>query len=144
MWSIFLLVTWLAYIWVVTSADWWRYIGVAFPDDHYVDPGHRHFKDLYAILSAIDCDRIGYNVFKENPCDLLGDTGIHVYGSAWLWLGKLGLSTHDTDWLAVTVISIFLLTAVSVLKPKGFGEFLFGTMLVASPAVSSWSGTRKQ
>lgn len=40
------------------------------------------FIDWNAITSAIDCSKKGFDVFIENPCDVIGRR--HVYGSILL------------------------------------------------------------
>jgi hypothetical protein len=57
------------------------------------------FLDTHAVLSAIECKRLGYDVYVVNPCDILGRP--HVYSPLFLnatifpvtiaWSGAVGI-----------------------------------------------------
>lgn len=91
------------------------------------------FLDLYAVLSAADAHRAGYNAFIENPFDVANR--VHVYSRAWLLLGATGL-TRDHNFIAGAVLVItFFALSVFILRPENFREFLLSSMVMLSPAV---------
>jgi hypothetical protein len=91
------------------------------------------FEDWHAVMSAVDCHKLGHNVFVENPCDHWGR--VHVYGSLWLLLGKLGLGVSDVFWLGLMINAVFMLVAVVLINPSNIGELMIGAAVSFSPAV---------
>ncbi len=49
------------------------------------------FLDTHAVMSAMECHRLGVDVYMANPCDTLGR--MHVYSPFWLHLGVLPITT---------------------------------------------------
>jgi hypothetical protein len=91
------------------------------------------FSDLIAILAAGEADQLGWDVFASNPLDPLNRP--HVYGPWWLVVGKMGLVRADAWWLGLLLISLFIATAVAVLRPSN-GRMLFPALgLMISPPV---------
>jgi hypothetical protein len=125
-WAIALFAVWFAYLAIVATANLWASIGVP----HTVPP----FEDLYAILSAADCQNLGYDVFRANPCDV--GQRLHVYGSIWLWLGKVGLGRSDLLWLGVGIDLLFASLAVRIINPKDRWQFIGGALVLLSPATT--------
>ncbi|MFZ5569871.1 MAG: hypothetical protein ACOZF0_05680 [Thermodesulfobacteriota bacterium] len=91
------------------------------------------FLDMYAILSASDAHRDGYNVFQENPYDVL--ERVHIYSRLWLMIGYSGLSRAANTAVGAVLVFLFLLTSVIILKPKTKYEFFVSGMVLFSPAV---------
>ena len=80
-WSILLIIVWLIYLALIVETDLWNYVGVP-----HMTP---LFADLYAVLSAADCSTLGYDVFKENPCDIYFHPGrVHVYPTLMVSIRK--------------------------------------------------------
>jgi hypothetical protein len=130
--AVALFLTWFLYLTVVDRAHLWYWVGVGHMS---VDvPYMPYFADLYALLSAADCKNLGYDVFRANPCDLW--QRVHVYPSIWLWLGKMGLGRPDVLWLGVGIDIAFAILVVRLINPRGPWEFIVGTLVVLSPAVS--------
>jgi hypothetical protein len=125
-WSIALLFGWVLYLTAISAFGLWQYVSVS-----HLTP---LFADLRAILSARDCQKLGYDVFTNNPCDPWGR--VHVYGSAWLRAGGLGLGARDGLWLGIVLDSIFILLAAWIVNPTTFGEFIIGVLILFSPAVT--------
>src|SRR5512143_1622194 len=42
-----------------------------------VEPFRWPFLDIHAVLSAVECHRLGWDVFEQNPCDVM--ERVHVY-----------------------------------------------------------------
>jgi hypothetical protein len=125
-WAIALFAVWFVYLAIIATADLWASVGVP----HTAPP----FEDLYAILSAADCQKLGYDVFRANPCDV--GQRVHVYGSIWLWLGKVGLGRSDVLWLGAGVDLLFASLAVRIINPKDRWQFIGGALVLLSPATT--------
>jgi len=93
----------------------------------------RIFADWHAVLSAVDCHKLGLNVFAENPCDHWFRK--HVYGSLWLQLGNLGLGLRDVLWLGFIINAVFMVTAVVLVRPSNGSELLIGAAILLSPTI---------
>eukprot|EP01037_Dinobryon_pediforme_P002307 gene2307-2346_t len=124
--SIGLFVFWFLYLFVLTRYALWSHVGVS-----HMEP---LFADLHAILSAIDCNGRGINVFETNPCDVAGR--VHVYGSLWLSLGQLGLGSAHLFSKGFIVDIVFMAIAVMLLKPSSKREFAKSCLILFSPAVT--------
>jgi hypothetical protein len=124
--SIGLFVFWFLYLFVLTRYALWSHVGVS-----HMEP---LFADLHAILSAIDCNGRGINVFETNPCDVAGR--VHVYGSLWLSLGQLGLGSAHLFSKGFIVDIVFMAIAVMLLKPSSKREFAKSCLFLFSPAVT--------
>jgi hypothetical protein len=124
-WSIALAVIWATYVLFIAWTGFWGKLSVP----HMVPI----FADLYAVLSASDCHILGYDVFRQNPCDPWGRP--HVYGGAWLLLGQIGLGQADALWAGFAINVVFMLLVTALLRPSNAIEFLASLLLVCSPAV---------
>jgi hypothetical protein len=89
-----------------------RFLGI----DAWNDP----FLDLDGVLSWSDCHRLGIDVLKTNPCDVLHRP--FNYGPPLLWLP---FSKADTIWLGLMQSVLFFAIAAAVLAPQNRREFLF-------------------
>jgi hypothetical protein len=76
------------------------------------------FLDAHGVLSAIECHRIGLDVYATNPCDLLGRT--HQYSPLWLHL------PGDVSWTPAFGFGLIALFLVS--------------LLMLPPARGAWQG----
>jgi hypothetical protein len=117
---------WFLYLAIIATAGLWAYVAVP----HMVPL----FADLYAILSAADCQNLGYDVFRENPCDVM--QRVHVYGSIWLSLGKVGLGRADVLWLGVVIDVLFASLVVRLINPKDHWQFIGSALILLSPATT--------
>jgi hypothetical protein len=64
------------------------------------------FVDLHFVLAALQCRRLGIDIFVANPCDILGRQ--FIYSPMWMVASPIGLSTHDTAWLGIILGVAFL------------------------------------
>ena len=124
-WSILLVLSITAYLFIFSTYKLWSSVGIP----HLKAP----FADMQAVLSASDAYREGYNPYIENPYDPLGRE--HVYPRPWLWLGYTGITLDHSNLAATLLIAIFFLLCVRILRPENGNEFLFSAMLLLSPAV---------
>jgi hypothetical protein len=95
-----------------------------------LDPFAFPFLDTHAVLAAIECHRLGIDIYAANPCDVLGR--FHVYSPLWLHLGVLPV---DTDWTNVLGIALDLafFACLTMLPPP---ERLAGTAVMIAAVVS--------
>jgi len=88
------------------------------------------FLDTHAILAAVECHRLGIDVYAVNPCDVLGR--LHVYAPLWLHLGVLPVSTAWTNPVGFVLDLSFLVSLL--LLPPARGPV--GTLIIAAAVVS--------
>lgn len=124
--SIWLFILWFTFIFILGRFELWRHIGVS-----HMKP---LFADLHAVLSAIECHGRGVNVFETNPCDVA--SRVHVYGSLWLELGKLGLGSVHLFSKGFLVNIVFMAISVWLIKPSSGKEFIVSVLILLSPAVT--------
>jgi hypothetical protein len=99
------------------------------------------YLDLKILLSGIECDRAGMNVWVTCPCgaESLGFTNVPFnYPEAALWLGRLApvpLTVTDGDWLGPLLIVAFLLTVSFLFHGTAFWHAVYFCALIASPPV---------
>ena len=124
-WSILLLLSIAAYLYLLSSLTLWTDVGVP--------QLKAQFADMQAILSASDAYREGYNPYIENPHDPLGRK--HVYPRVWLWLGYFGINLDHSNIIATLMAAFFFLLCIGILRPDNGKEFLISAMLLLSPAV---------
>lgn len=91
------------------------------------------FLDTSAILAALECRRIGINVYRIDPCDVLGRP--HVYSPLWLRLDWLPVSTTWTPYVGLTFVALFLWALTKL--PRVHGRIGSALMILAciSPPV---------
>ena len=75
------------------------------------------FLDMNAVTSAVECHRLGFDVYVQNPCDAL--KRVHGYSPIWLWLSVLPISTAWDTALGLATVLLFI--AVLPFLPPGRG-----------------------
>lgn len=91
------------------------------------------FLDTHGELAVIDCHRLGIDVYRSNPCDLLGR--VHVYTPLWYRADILPLTTGDTPLAGLALAALFALSLG--LLPIGSRRAAWIVSLAAlSPAVA--------
>lgn len=124
-WSIFIILLLIFFLYNMFNHNFWNYWGIP-----HIEPT---FADMHAILSASDAHQDGFNVFLKNPYDV--QNRVHIYSRMWLWIGNFGLSRNDNTLLGGLLVSLFLLVAISLLRPRDLKEFLVALMILFSPAI---------
>ncbi len=114
-----------AYLFIVPKYSLWEEVGV-----YHLEP---IFLDMYAVFSASDASKDGYNVYVENPYD--PRRRVHAYPRPWLWLQYTGLTLQHCTIVSLITISVFLLMSVFMLRPSNTREILISSALMLSPAV---------
>ncbi len=89
------------------------------------------FLDTHAVLAAVECQRQGFNVYLENPCDFLARQ--HVYSPLWLSLIPGFLNASDTARVGVALDLLFILSLGLVFRPRSWGEIAIFSLAVFSP-----------
>lgn len=113
----------------------WARFGV---DPMYVVPGQPQsgtvpFGDAHNLLAAIDCSREGFDVTRENPCDVHGRP--HVYSRAWLILRHLPLSRDSVIPVGIGVGLSFLYTFFVFVGRIDLGAGIVYAVLLCSPSI---------
>ena len=96
-----------------------------------LEPFRFPFLDIHAVLAAAECQRQGMDVYVSNPCDTIGRP--HVYSPLWLAVIPALLSTKATSWVGLTLDLLFILSLVSVLRPRTSRETWIYGLAVLSP-----------
>jgi hypothetical protein len=96
-----------------------------------LEPFRFPFLDIHAVLAAAECQRQGMDVYVSNPCDTIGRA--HVYSPLWLAVTPALLSTKATPWVGLTLDLLFILSLVSVLRPRTSREIWIYGLAVLSP-----------
>jgi hypothetical protein len=89
------------------------------------------FLDMNAVTSAVECHRLGFDVYSQNPCDTLNR--VHGYSPLWLWLSVLPISTTWDTVLGLATVLLFLM-ALPFLPP---GRGWWQTAVITLGTVSS-------
>lgn len=103
----------------------WHYFGV-----WHLEP---LFLDSFAILSAVDCHRLGFDIYVTNPCDVLGRP--LGYSRLWLALEPTGISRAENALTGYAIGALFLIVAAHAMRPVSTGQQLIALAALASPAV---------
>lgn len=91
------------------------------------------FGDWTVIISAIKCKSLGYDVFVNNPCDILGRR--HVYGSILLHIPFFEEYKKFYIYHFPLIINfIFILVVCSHFNFKNLKEFLFCFFFIFNPS----------
>jgi hypothetical protein len=77
-------------------------------------PFRTPFLDMQGVTSPVECHRLGYDVYVQNPCDVFNRP--HNYSPLWLWLAMLPITTAWDDALALALVGLFLV-ALAFLPP---------------------------
>ncbi len=91
------------------------------------------FLDLFAVLASNDAVSRGFDPYVPNALDYFHRP--HVYSHWWLHLRDLGLTRADVRWLALTLIGLFLVAALSRLRPREPRQLLFYLAVLCSSPV---------
>ena len=94
-------------------------------------PFRTPFLDMHAVTAAVECHRLGFDVYVQDPCDVFGR--VHGYSPVWLWLAVLPITTAWDNALGLGLVLLFLV-ALAFLRPGAIGD---KTMLITLGAVSS-------
>jgi hypothetical protein len=91
-------------------------------------PFRSPFLDIHAVTSAVECHRLGFDVYKNNPCDVF--QRVHGYSPVWLWLAIFPITTAWDTYLGITTILLFL--SVLPLLPPGRGWWQTAAITLAT------------
>jgi hypothetical protein len=94
-------------------------------------PFRTPFLDMHAVTAAVECHRLGFDVYVQDPCDVFGR--VHGYSPVWLWLAVLPITTAWDNALGLGLVLLFLV-ALTFLPA---GREPRQTMLITLGAVSS-------
>jgi hypothetical protein len=72
-------------------------------------PFRTPFLDIHGVTAAVQCHRLGFDVYVQNPCDVFGR--LHAYSPLWLWFAVLPVTTA---WDVPLGLGLALLFVVSL------------------------------
>ena len=87
-----------------------------------VHPYDFPFLDTHAVLAAIECQRLGFDVYIEDPCDVFHR--LHVYSPLFLEAKSLPVTTAWTPWVGVPLAFLYIVSVASLPAPRGFRAIL--------------------
>jgi len=90
------------------------------------------FLDTHAVLSALQCHRVGIDVFVQNPCDALGRP--HNYSPVWFALAYTGLGNADVPAVGTALVVAYFIVVSWMASPKSAQELLLYVLAVFSTA----------
>jgi hypothetical protein len=100
--------------------------------DHWgAAPFQFPFLDMHAVTSAVECYRLGFDVYVQNPCDALNR--VHGYSPLWLWLAVLPVTTAWDTALGVATVLLFVISLSFLPSGRGWWQ----TAVMTLGAVSS-------
>jgi hypothetical protein len=91
-------------------------------------PFRTPFLDMHAVTSAVQCHRLGYDVYVDNPCDVFHR--VHGYSPLWLWLSVLPITTAWDNLLGIALVLTFL--AALPFLPPGRGRWQIAAITLAT------------
>jgi hypothetical protein len=91
------------------------------------------FLDTHAVLAAIECRRLGFDVYAQDPCDVLGR--VHVYSPLWLLGAATPIGTAATLWVGLALDLAFLAALFFMPQPQRLVEVIFITLATLSTSV---------
>ena len=95
------------------------------------EPFRFPFLDIHAVLAAVECQKLGVDVYLSNPCDAINRP--HVYSPLWLAVTPSLLGTKVTLWAGLGLDLLFILSLMSVLRPRTSREIWIYGLAVLSP-----------
>lgn len=126
LWSAAVALLCVGYYALVERLHLWQFIGAP--------PMDPLFADLHGVLSASDCARKGFDVYRENPCDVAGR--VHLYGRPWLWLSHLGITNALLTPLGLLLDAAVVTAMLATLKPATARQAALAAAILLSSAVA--------
>jgi hypothetical protein len=102
-------------------------------DDWGAAPFSFPFLDMHAVTSAVECHRLGFDVYVQNPCDALNR--VHGYSPIWLWLAIFPISTAWDTALGLATVLLFILTLPFLPPGRGWWQTTVITLGTVSSVV---------
>lgn len=91
------------------------------------------FADWLAIISAVKCKLMNYDVFTLNPCDV--KERAHVYGSILLYIPLVrGFDSFYLLYFPIFINLIFVLVIILHFNLTRFKEFLLFLLIIFNPS----------
>lgn len=92
------------------------------------------FLDAHGVLSAVQCHRLGVDVFAENPCDILGRP--LNYSPLWLLLAALPVTTAWTVTTGLALLALFLASLLLLPAGRSWWQVAIITLATISGSVA--------
>ena len=91
------------------------------------------FLDLHATLAAVECHRLGVDVYLLNPCDVLGRA--QAYSPLLLDLLPQNLGRDSLNLIGITLDLVFILSLPFIMRPRSTGQCVLMIAAAISPTV---------
>jgi hypothetical protein len=121
----------VALLYVAGPGSLYHLLLLTWGGEHLSISPYRPFVDIGEYLAALECQRLGWDVFVHDPCDVLGRP--HIY-PVWLTPHMIGLDTSDRGWLGATLAVAFICSVAWIANPRTVGEASAYLVAVLSPA----------
>jgi hypothetical protein len=95
-----------------------------------LEPFRFPFLDTHAVLSALECTRRGFDVYRYNPCDVL--TRAFVYSPMILDASFLKVTPGWLDWTGFGLAAGFFLSLASLPTPRAVREWIVMALAICS------------
>jgi hypothetical protein len=102
-------------------------------DDWGAAPFPFPFLDMHAVTSAVECHRLGFDVYVQNPCDALNR--VHGYSPIWLWLSVFPITTAWDTALGLGTVLLFVMALPFLPSGRGWWQTAVITLGTVSSVV---------
>jgi hypothetical protein len=92
------------------------------------------FLDMHGVTSAVECHRLGFDVYVQNPCDVF--QRVHAYSPLWLWLAVLPITTDWDTTLGLAAVVLFLISLPFLPPGRGWWQTVVITIGTISSTVA--------
>lgn len=92
------------------------------------------FLDTHGVLAVIDCHRQGFDVYRTNPCDVMGR--VHVYTPLWFRAAALPIGVAATPAAGFLLAVLFALSLALLPAGRGWGAAWLVSAAAVSPAMA--------
>jgi hypothetical protein len=91
------------------------------------------FGDTVFLLSVLACDRAGYDVYRQNPCDLVERR--MNYPRLWLLMRWLPLELEHHVWMGATIGFLFIASTLAYVGRLNVWEGMLYAVVMCSPSI---------
>ncbi len=97
-------------------------------------PFRTPFLDMHAVTAAVECHRLGIDVYVRNPCDVL--QRVHVYSPLWLQFAAFPITTSWDNPLGLATDLTFIASLLFLPPPRGWWQTAVITLCTLSSVVA--------
>jgi hypothetical protein len=97
-------------------------------------PFRTPFLDMHAVTAAVECRRLGIDVYVRNPCDVL--QRVHVYSPLWLLFAVFPITIAWDNPLGLATDLTFIASLLFLPPPRGWWQTAVITLCTISGVVA--------